>query len=715
MQVERNSVWEVTKIDGIQDGAYRVLDQNEGFLIIYRLHDEKGFQRPALLEQSLFVESCKCGNSKRSSYPIPFYQLVPEESISPAHRAKRNEQFELIRCLINNPHFLLDIVSCERSKLVARHADQRGVYVQKIYRSLNQYWRYGQEINALLPAYKNCGGSGMSRPSGSKKRGAPIQLSTPCLTAPSGVNTTEEDKVKFLLGMKKYGLKGKEVCLTRVYDQTLKEFYAAEIQSAEREDREPEIPGLRAFRYWIKKLIPEAELIRKQTTAGDFDRNRRGLRGAATDHTEVPGSCFELDATVLDVHIVSEFNRNHVLGRPTVYCVVDKESRMIVGLHVSMEYASWRAGRQALVNSFTSKKSYCAGFGIQIEESDWPCHHIPQRLLCDRGEFICNKPEELVVPLIGHLSIAPPYRAELKGIVERRFGILNEKLVHELMGTTRGRHYIRGDRDPRLDAALTLREVNALLIDQVLDHNSAFFDGLAAQTTLLVESALSPTPLNYWNIHLKKHRHALNRGDEAEIRARLLPVDHVSMTSKGIRLNDDMYYGCDRIEFEDWKVIARSNGRWKLEALIDQDNASSIYVRLHPREGFTRCTLMSRSAQFRERHRADVLYFEDWKKIEKQQARPTSESVERHNRRKGITANAQAELKKATPPKTKSERTAGIKKRRREAILESRAVTDDGGYTDALETKVSENAPAADKVRKVVSLLKRARSSNDDV
>lgn len=80
--------------------------------------------------------------------------------------------------------------------------------------------------------------------------------------------------------------------------------------------------------------------------------------GSATDHTEVPGSCFELDSTVLDVHVVSEFQRNHVLGRPTVYCVIDKESRMIVGLHVSMEYASWRAGRQALINSFTSKKIF---------------------------------------------------------------------------------------------------------------------------------------------------------------------------------------------------------------------------------------------------------------------------------------------------------------------------------------------------------------------
>lgn len=69
---------------------------------------------------------------------------------------------------------------------------------------------------------------------------------------PSGVNTTEEDKAKFLLGMKKYGLKGKKVSLSRVYEQMLKEYYADELRSAEKENREPEIPSLRSFRYWIK-------------------------------------------------------------------------------------------------------------------------------------------------------------------------------------------------------------------------------------------------------------------------------------------------------------------------------------------------------------------------------------------------------------------------------------------------------------------------------
>jgi hypothetical protein len=70
----------------------------------------------------------------------------------------------------------------------------------------------------------------------------------------------------------------------------------------------------------------------------------------------------------------------------------------------------------------------------------------------------------------------------LKGIVEHRFNILNEKLIHELLGTTKGRHYVRGDRDPRLDATLTLREITKLLIDEVLEHNSSIFKDLAKQS-----------------------------------------------------------------------------------------------------------------------------------------------------------------------------------------------------------------------------------------
>ncbi len=682
MQVEVNSVWQVSSLDGIADGLYRVLAiySEIDLLILFRITEDKKLERPISAPLSSYIDLVNKKSITMSEYELPAYLNCKEEDIPKTQLLKRDNSYQLILDLVSLPDFLLDITTNNRSKLVVAQADRQKTYVQKIYRALNLYWKYGQEPNALLPAYKLSGGLGKVRTAGKVKRGRPVQISTPTFSVFEGVNTEEQDKAIILKAMKKFALKGRKVPFTKVYDQMLKEYYSDELLSAESEQREPSVPNYRSFLYWARKLIPQNELIRKQTNKGDFERNRRGLIGSATDHTEVPGSCFELDATVLDVHIVSEFQRNHVLGRPTLYCVVDKESRMIVGLHVSMEYASWRAGRQALVNSFTSKKQYCDRFGITIEEAEWPCHHIP----------------------------APPYRADWKGIVERRFKILNDTLVHQLMGTTRGRHYIRGDKDPRLEAALTLNEVTKMLIDAVLEHNSAIFESLAAQSTLLVESDLKPTPLNYWMIHLQKHRHALIKANEADIRARLLPPVTVSMTSKGIRLNKDMYYQCEREEFDTWKTIARNTGSWKLEARIDQDNSSFIYVRLQSDENFTRCELMKRSSIFEERHVADVVFFEDWKKLQLKNDKPGKASLERYDRKNETIKNAKESLKSELPLASKAERTRDMKERRRQMILDNRLAPDDFEHAGELSNPITETSNGiGNKKNKVISLLKR--------
>ena len=148
------------------------------------------------------------------------------------------------------------------------------------------------------------------------------------------------------------------------YEKTILAFYADEIRAAEQECRLKRIPEYRQFVYWAKRLFNDEERIKKQTTAGDFTRNKRALLGAATDNPLVPGSCFELDATVVDVHIVSPLRRNHVLGRPTIYSVIDKESRMITALHVSLEYASFRAGHRHSLTAFHQKKPF-------VHSLDW--------------------------------------------------------------------------------------------------------------------------------------------------------------------------------------------------------------------------------------------------------------------------------------------------------------------------------------------------------
>lgn len=272
---------------------------------------------------------------------------------------------------------------------------------------------------------------------------------------------------------------------------------------------------------------------------------------------------------------------------------------------------------------------------------------------------------------------------------------------------------ISEERDARLDAALTLYEINKLLIDAVLEHNSSIFDSLAGQTNLLIASGLAPTPLNYWNVHVQKHRHALSQANEANVRARLLPIEWVSMTSKGLRLNDEMYYETDHSDFEDWKVLARAGNSWRLEARIDQDNSSFIYVRFKSDEGFSRSWLRKASGNFNERHQADILLFEDWKKLEKNRAKPTAKSIERHQRRKAITRNAQKEAASAPPLKSKVERIKGMEERRKQAILDARISGENADELHAAQHQVEIDQRTKERKRNVLSLLKRKKDRNE--
>jgi hypothetical protein len=250
-----------------------------------------------------------------------------------------------------------------------------------------------------------------------------------------------------------------------------------------------------------------------------------------------------------------------------------------------------------------------------------------------------------------------------------------------------------------------------------LEHNSSIFKDLAKQSTLLIESGLPPTPFNYWNLHVKAQKHALSRADEAHVRARLLPATKVTMTGKGIRLNDQMYYDSDHPSFDSWKVIARNHGSWPLDALIDHDNSSFIYVRLEEESGFTRCKLMKESANFSHRHQADILYFEDWLKLEQKKARPTAKSIERHQRRNQTIQNAKEEAALAPSLSSKSERTKGMKARRREAILAQRL--EDGDTQSSLTEQNMESGSSGEyidnKKKKVISMLKRKKVNDNEM
>lgn len=664
VKIEINSTWNFKNVESLDNGIYRILgiENNISLLIIFQIIESDKIIRPSLITIPNFIDYIKTKSINKLHYYQNQHLLEDEGKISEKYKLIRNTRFSKIESLITDANFLFEIASKKKSLKISKQAKLNNTDNKSIYRLLNLYWKYGQTENALLPKYSYSGAKGVIRENVKKSLGTQSASRTGQYNKEKSYIVKKEDRIKFEKILKKYYLKPQGLNLKETYKNLLRMYYKLEILDAKYLDIIPGVPSYRQFVNWSKKLINRDLTDRLRTTEIDYLRNKRSVEAAITDKTPVLGSAFEIDATVADVHIVSELRRNHVIGRPTIYSLIDRASRMIVGFHVSLYNASWFAARQALVNAFLPKVDYCLQFGIDINYEEWPCHHIPQRIICDNGELIGLKPEKYVVPLT-ELQIAPPYRPDCKSLVERRFGYINDKSLHRLLGSSKGGKIVRGSPDPRQKAVYTLQEVTAILLKDVVEHNKEIFNDLALSSRLLIENDLSPTPINYWNIHLLRHKHALKIANFDEINARLLPTAEVSMTRSGILFNE-MYYSCQRIKDENLTAIARNAGRYRLEARINYDNTSVIYVRLRENEGFTRCELSERSAELKDLPLAEVHFLQDWLDDKKRKQPVTVSSIENLEFKEKINKKAQKLSKDAPKLKTKKERTANAKQRR---------------------------------------------------
>ncbi|SBT14997.1 Mu transposase C-terminal domain-containing protein [Vibrio celticus] len=667
MELPRNSVWSVNDSELLEDGLYRLLDimLEVESIVLYPLSDTSTTAKPVAISLDGFIELASNHQAKISQYALPSYLLVDEDNVPENYIVKRDKNFELIKGLIVDREFLFDYATRQRSSYLTPHAKKVGTYSKALARLLSLYWRNGQDKMALLPAFSKSGGSGRERAPTTTPLGSPKQPRTIAIDRADKFIVRDGDKKKFKKALKKYYLKELGLTLAKTYDNLLKDSYSKEIKLAETCGRPPLVPTKKQFSYWRTKLFSKDQTIKQRTSENDYLRNKRAALGSITDRSYLPGAHFEIDATVADVHIVSELGSQYILGRPTIYIVADRASRMIVGMHVSLYHASWRSARQALTNSFLPKSTYCKSFGVDIEDSEWPCAHIPNELVCDNGEMIGVQPNKVLTPMT-KLSFTPPYRPDCKGVVEKRFDIINKEVLHELLGTTRGGQVVRGSRDPRKDAIYTLKEVTVEIIKAVLEHNRSILDGLAFSSPLLIENDLSPTPLNYWKIHLAKHRHELQSSNRDEVIARLLPSAEVSMTRSGIYFNG-MYYSCSEVEELNLASVARSSGRWRLEARIDENTTNYIYVRLDKNREFIRCDLLPRSRMLGDKSMYESNFIQDWLDTKKELTPISTTSIDDHKHRQEVTRQAKKRSKDAEKASFR-DKTANTRQRRKEEL-----------------------------------------------
>jgi len=693
VQLARNSVWYVNeKFHELDEGLYRILDLDSinKEIVVFRIYEGNKIKRPFIFNLDLYLAGLHEKKIIKSDFSVQSIMRLSENEIKDAWKKKRDQKYQLIAPLVEDERFLWLLANNNKLDNIVIRAGEMKKSVTSIYRILRDYWKYGQTRNALIPLYANSGGSGVQKNTTSKIRGCPKRQPIYSFKKRNGRNITNKDKRQIRTAVKKYLINGNLDRITSVYEKYLKDYHKEEVDQAKEENRAPDVPSINQFRYWYKKtsdLEKDGKAIKGDVA---WEMNHRGLLGSVRDQVVAPGDRYEIDATVADVYVVSDYNRSVVLGRPVIYVIVDTASRMVVGLYVDVKYASWDAAKQALLNAFLPKPEYCARYGISITEDDWPCHYIPRALMCDRGEMIGLKPETHLTPMGLVLEFAAATRADWKSVVERRFGIANDEAIHELDGTTKGKPRTRMDPDPRKKAIHTLSEITSILIEGFIEFNKTrYLEDLIIPG--LVADDLEPTPLNYWNYFVSRHLDSLSVVDVEQARAELLPAAKARVTARGIKV-DGIYYSCPEAEEENWFAQARANGEWSIDARIDESNTSLIYVRKDIRSPLLMCTILPREKLYADRHKADVIWLSEWKREKKETGSDLWGKVRQAERVDELRKQALDDRKqmhgsfKDVPNKTKNLKDARIEEARLKAEEERKRnqVEDKHGEPDVV-------------------------------
>lgn len=594
-----------------------------------------------------------------------FIRMVSEPDIEENAKQFRDQIWLYMEPLVSREPEIYEAAA--RSKMIQSLVDRTQNAQSTIYRYLKHYWLYGKNKNAFLPVFKNRGGKGKERTANSAgvKRGRPRKYSDNY-----GRNIDDEIKHIFEKAIKKYYHTRNEYTFKAAYEMMLREFFTKQVKQPDGEiisELLPsnELPTLGQFRYWYSKKYDIKDKITGRKGETKFSLDHRAILGKSDHGIMGPGAKYQVDATVGDIYLVSRFDRASIIGRPVVYFIVDVFSRMVTGMYVGLEGPSWAGAMMAIANAASDKVKYCAEYGVEISEEEWPCHHIPEAILGDRGEMESKSAETLINSLNVRIENAPPYRGDMKGIVEQQFRTINTTTVAFLPGHVKPDMAKRGGRDYRLDAKLDLQQFTKIIILSVLNHNNEhFLEGYERGADMIADN-VPPIPLKLWEWGIPNRSGLLRSCDEDTVKLCLMPTGTATVSAKGICFKG-LYYLSERAVAGRWFETARAKGSFRVDVSYDPRNMSRIYTRLPGENGYDACFLADWEDKYHDRRLEEIIYLkESEKQLRKKHDRSELKArLDLNAEIESVVKEAEQMAKQTAVPASKAARTKNIRANR---------------------------------------------------
>lgn len=628
---------------------------------------------------------------------------------SPAMTAKRDESYKRIHPLVN---CIPDIYKAEtRGPLVTKRAFELKCSKHTLYKDLRRWFQGGQTRDALLANYHKSGRSGrgvtMNR---GRRPAAKFEIcTTDDIKRSENLNVTERNNISYEV----YQLTQTDLDNFRVHIEKNKNGYLHDLRTTQTGSFQRLLesyytiadgngdayilelghrPSLRQFTRFLQINYSLEVRLRGRKGDKEFELNHAAKLGTVGADCRGIGHYYEIDATIADLFLVSASDRNKIIGKPTLYLIIDRKSRLIVGFYCGLENASWMGAMQAILSIASDKRILCERYGVKYDPEDWPAHMVfPSEFLGDRGEMLKKQSNNVCDGLAITVTNLPSKKAKGKPLVECSF-----KLTHEVLkdvvpaydppsnATKRqGKHYEK-------DACLTLDEFIGILLLTIIAQNRKAMPQYIRNLEE-TNAGVQPIPIHLWNHDIPKSASYLTRYNEEQVRHALLPKDTATITEFGLNFKN-FFYSCTEGVERGWFIKARNGANFSINISFDYRLVDIILIHdPHDIQNIIPATLTPRSEKYRGMSFAEAAYY---KKIDSEmrgQIRQNRHQVtyEYHQQVDPLVETAKATYRRQRNSVSRTARRADIKADRNVELREERNKSVNMSVTGTTKSEIS--------------------------
>jgi putative transposase len=237
------------------------------------------------------------------------------------------------------------------------------------------------------------------------------------------------------------------------------------------------------------KALNRREVLRRRKGAAHARRTLGRIVGRLSEGQ--PLGLVQVDHTLADVMVVSQQDRQP-LQRPWLTLAIDVATRMVTGLHLSLDPPSALSVALVLSHAVLPKEGYLQDRTVDLS---WPVSGLPQCLHLDNAKEFRSQALARGTAQYGiEVRYRPPATPHWGGHIERLIGTMMGAL-RILPGAT-GTSVAERAANPETTAAMTLDELETWLVHQIVGvYHNTFHHSLCKAPIAAWNEALATLPV----------------------------------------------------------------------------------------------------------------------------------------------------------------------------------------------------------------------------